>query len=78
MGELFDSVAQHYDFLNHLLSLGTDWWWREKVAAVVRRRNPKRLLDLATGSGDLLRLLERRIPGLEEAWGIDVSPAMLA
>ncbi|WP_246186509.1 class I SAM-dependent methyltransferase [Methylacidimicrobium tartarophylax] len=78
MGELFDSVAQHYDFLNHLLSLGTDWWWRERVAASVRRRGPQRLLDLATGSGDLLRLLERRIPGLEEAWGVDVSPSMLA
>ncbi len=78
MGELFDSVARHYDFLNHLLSLGTDWWWRARVATAVRRRRPKRLLDVATGSGDILRLLERRVSGLEEAWGVDVSPAMLA
>lgn len=78
MGELFDSVAPRYDFLNHLLSCGSDGWWRRKVAAAVCRHGPKRLLDLATGSGDLLRLLERRIAGLEEAWGIDVSPSMLA
>ncbi|VVM07233.1 demethylmenaquinone methyltransferase / 2-methoxy-6-polyprenyl-1,4-benzoquinol methylase [Methylacidimicrobium cyclopophantes] len=78
MGELFNSVAPRYDFLNHLLSCGIDRWWRKRVAAAVVRRRPKRLLDLATGSGDLLRLLERRLPSLEEAWGIDVSPSMLA
>lgn len=78
IGELFDSVAPRYDFLNHLLSGGSDWRWREKVASAVARRSPKRLLDLATGSGDLLRLLERRIPTLEETWGVDLSPSMLA
>ncbi|QSR85861.1 class I SAM-dependent methyltransferase [Methylacidimicrobium sp. B4] len=78
MGELFDSVAQRYDFLNHLLSGGSDWRWRETVASAVGRCGPRRLLDLATGSGDLLWLLERRITTLEEAWGIDVSPSMLA
>lgn len=78
MGDLFDSVAPRYDFLNRLLSCGTDRRWREKVAAVVRDRAPRRLLDLATGSGDLLRLLEQHIPTLEEAWGVDISASMLA
>ncbi len=78
MGELFDSVAQRYDFLNHLLSGGSDWRWRETVASAVGRCGPRRLLDLATGSGDLLRLLERRVTTLDEAWGIDVSSSMLA
>ncbi|MGD9896937.1 MAG: bifunctional demethylmenaquinone methyltransferase/2-methoxy-6-polyprenyl-1,4-benzoquinol methylase UbiE [Candidatus Methylacidiphilaceae bacterium] len=78
IGELFDSVAPRYDFLNHLLSFGADRWWREKLVVTVRGRKPRRLLDLATGSGDLLRLLERHIEGLEEAWGVDVSASMLA
>ena len=56
----FDPIADRYDFLNHLLSLGQDFYWR---AVMVKELNPlegERILDLATGTGDSLwRMISR-------------------
>jgi demethylmenaquinone methyltransferase/2-methoxy-6-polyprenyl-1,4-benzoquinol methylase len=54
---LFSAIAQRYDLANHLLSGGLDFFWRRRAAAIVRRRQPRRILDLATGSGDLARTI---------------------
>ncbi|MES2310232.1 MAG: ubiquinone/menaquinone biosynthesis methyltransferase [Verrucomicrobiota bacterium] len=51
---LFSRVARRYDFLNHLLSGGVDYYWRGFLAQRVREQYPTDLLDLATGSGDVL------------------------
>ena len=47
---------------NHLLSLGLDFWWRSRAAAIVRSWQPQRVLDLATGSGDLARAIQKACP----------------
>ncbi|MEO6053603.1 MAG: ubiquinone/menaquinone biosynthesis methyltransferase [Chthoniobacterales bacterium] len=49
----FASISQRYDLANHLLSGGIDYLWRARVAKIVSNWAPRRLLDLATGSGDL-------------------------
>jgi demethylmenaquinone methyltransferase / 2-methoxy-6-polyprenyl-1,4-benzoquinol methylase len=59
---MFASIAQRYDLANHLLSGGLDFLWRRRVAHWVRRWNPTRILDLATGSGDLAFTLRKACP----------------
>jgi demethylmenaquinone methyltransferase / 2-methoxy-6-polyprenyl-1,4-benzoquinol methylase len=76
---MFDSVAQRYDLLNHLLSFNVDRSWRRRTVDrvdSVLRRNGARVLDLCCGTGDLMLALEaRRGAGV---WGSDFSHPMLA
>lgn len=74
---MFERVARRYDLANHLLSGGLDFWWRHRAAGIVRRWQPRQLLDLATGSGDLALTIQRRLPETEIT-GADFSPEMLA
>ena len=59
---LFTAIAGRYDLANHLLSGGLDFYWRRRAAAIVRGWNPARILDLATGSGDLALTLRAMCP----------------
>ena len=59
---LFGSIAGRYDLANHLLSGGLDFLWRRRAARIVRGWAPERILDLATGSGDVALTLRRAVP----------------
>lgn len=59
---MFSSIAGRYDLANHLLSGGMDFLWRERVARLVAGKRPRRILDLATGSGDLALELKKSCP----------------
>ncbi|HRI69645.1 MAG TPA: ubiquinone/menaquinone biosynthesis methyltransferase, partial [Polyangium sp.] len=52
-GAMFDAIAARYDTLNRILSLGMDQGWRRKAVAALALRPGARVLDLATGTGDL-------------------------
>ncbi|KZK73574.1 MAG: dimethylmenaquinone methyltransferase [Pelodictyon luteolum] len=77
--QMFDEVAPTYDFLNHLLSLGIDNYWR--AAATSRARKlllnvpAPRILDVATGTGDLADAMTK-IPNAKVS-ALDLSPEML-
>ena len=58
----FASIARRYDLANHLLSGGMDIFWRGRVARTVRGWEPRDILDLATGTGDLALALQRACP----------------
>lgn len=73
--QMFDSIAPAYDFMNRAMTLGIDRRWRSK--AVDMLGNPKEILDVATGTGDLALLLARRIPG-STVTGIDLSEGMIS
>jgi len=75
--DLFTSIARRYDLANHLLSGGLDFFWRRRTARAVRELRPARILDLATGSGDLALTLRAACPG-SLIVGADFCPPMLA
>lgn len=72
----FERIAGRYVLTNHVLSCGTDIWWRRKVARIVAGWRPGRVLDVATGTGDLALAIQRACPGAEVT-GSDFSPGML-
>jgi demethylmenaquinone methyltransferase/2-methoxy-6-polyprenyl-1,4-benzoquinol methylase len=72
---MFDTIAPKYDFLNHFLSLNIDTIWRKKVIKIVSAHNPKRILDVATGTGDLAIAALASNP--DRIDGIDISEGML-
>jgi demethylmenaquinone methyltransferase/2-methoxy-6-polyprenyl-1,4-benzoquinol methylase len=74
--DAFAKIARRYVITNHVLSLGTDILWRRKVAGLVRKLNPRRVLDLATGSGDLAAAIANQCPEAAIT-GVDFSAPML-
>jgi demethylmenaquinone methyltransferase / 2-methoxy-6-polyprenyl-1,4-benzoquinol methylase len=74
---MFGRVAPRYDLLNHVLCGGTDLYWRWRLARAVRAQRPKRALDLATGSGDVLLALRRHRAFSDFAAGADFCLPML-
>ena len=75
--EMFDRIAPRYDLLNHTLSMNIDRIWRRHVVREVRRSAPRRILDVATGTGDLAIEMARRIDGVQ-VLAVDLSEQMLS
>lgn len=75
--EMFDNIAPKYDLLNHTLSMSIDRVWRRRVVGEVRRAKSGRILDVATGTGDLAIAMARRIRDVQ-VLGVDLSEQMLA
>ena len=74
---MFSEIAPRYDLLNRLLSFGADLRWRRRAVDLALEEAPRRILDLATGTGDLALMLKERAPGAEVV-GADFAPPMLA
>jgi demethylmenaquinone methyltransferase / 2-methoxy-6-polyprenyl-1,4-benzoquinol methylase len=73
--KMFDDISPKYDFLNHFLSFGIDFSWRKKLVALLSERHPHRILDVATGTGDVAIALTYL--DTEQIVGIDISDKML-
>ncbi|MXV38706.1 bifunctional demethylmenaquinone methyltransferase/2-methoxy-6-polyprenyl-1,4-benzoquinol methylase UbiE [Flavobacteriaceae bacterium Ap0902] len=74
--QMFDNVSHKYDFLNRLLSVGIDIQWRKKVVKIIKNAEPKTILDVATGTGDLAIALAKQNPQAQIT-GFDLSAGML-
>lgn len=72
---MFNDIAPKYDLLNHVLSLGIDILWRKRVRRLLATIKPKRILDIATGTGDLAIELAKLNP--DEIVGADIAVDML-
>jgi len=72
---MFDNIAHRYDFLNRFLSLGIDKGWRKKAIKMLEAYQPKRILDVATGTADFAIATLEINP--EEVIGVDISEGML-
>ena len=73
--EMFDNIAHRYDFLNHLLSLGIDIIWRKKAVKFIGTIQPKKILDVASGTGDFA--FEALTLNPDKIIGFDLSEGMM-
>lgn len=73
---LFTAIAGRYGLANHLLSGGIDFWWRHCVAKQVQDWAPKKILDVATGNGDLAFAISKKSP-TAQLIAVDFCPEML-
>jgi len=73
--KMFDNISENYDDLNRVISLGIDVKWRKKVVEIVGKNNPKQILDIATGTGDLVLMMASLNP--DKIVGLDISSGML-
>ena len=78
VGAVFDRVAERYDLMNDLMSLGLHRLWKAFAVSIARPRPGERILDVASGSGDLARALGRRVQPGGEIWLTDINRSMLA
>jgi demethylmenaquinone methyltransferase/2-methoxy-6-polyprenyl-1,4-benzoquinol methylase len=72
---MFDNISENYDGLNRVISLGIDMKWRKKVVALVAEKNPETILDIATGTGDLVIMMSNT--SAKKIIGLDISAGML-
>jgi len=75
VAKMFDTISGDYDGLNRVISFGIDVKWRKKVVKIVDQTNPKLILDIATGTGDLAIALAKT--NADKIIGLDISSGML-
>jgi len=75
---MFGEIAGKYDFLNHLLSLNVDRYWRWRTVRTVAPKGGDRILDVCTGTGDLALAYHKASKGEAEIVGADFCHEMLA
>jgi demethylmenaquinone methyltransferase/2-methoxy-6-polyprenyl-1,4-benzoquinol methylase len=75
--QMFGSIAARYDLANHILSCGFDFYWRKRASQTVAHWRPNKIVDLATGTGDLAFAIVKKSPNAEIV-GVDFSEDMLA
>jgi demethylmenaquinone methyltransferase/2-methoxy-6-polyprenyl-1,4-benzoquinol methylase len=75
--EIFSTITGKYDFLNRILSLRRDVYWRNFAAGKMRFSKTRRYLDVACGTGDLSIAAARKHPQISVT-GIDFVPEMIA
>jgi demethylmenaquinone methyltransferase / 2-methoxy-6-polyprenyl-1,4-benzoquinol methylase len=78
VAQVFDSVARRYDVMNDLMSAGMHRLWKRFAVTVAKVRPGERVLDVATGSGDLARLLAPLVGANGQLWMSDINGSMLA
>jgi len=72
---MFDNIANRYDLLNNILSLGIHKGWRKTCVNLLKAKQPKKILDVATGTGDFAIECVKLNP--EKIIGIDISEGMM-
>lgn len=75
VADMFNSISKKYDFLNHFLSMGIDILWRKRAIKQLKADQPKLILDVATGTGDLA--IEALKLNPDKVIGVDISRGML-
>lgn len=73
---MFDNIAGRYDFLNHFLSFGLDFYWRKKALKLTGLNSESILIDVACGTGDVA--IQARKMGVKKIYGADFSYNMLS
>ena len=72
---MFDGISKNYDLLNRIITLGIDILWRKRVVKLLEKEKPNSLIDIATGTGDLV--IELAKLKADKIIGLDISLGML-
>jgi len=72
---IFDDISRKYDFLNHFLSAGIDFYWRKKALKLTKISRKAVLLDVACGTGDFS--ISAKKSGIKNIFGADFSKNMM-
>jgi demethylmenaquinone methyltransferase/2-methoxy-6-polyprenyl-1,4-benzoquinol methylase len=75
VAQMFDNISPKYDLLNHVLSMGIDKGWRKEAVKLLKKDQPKHILDVATGTADFAIAALDANP--DHITGIDISAGML-
>jgi len=75
VAQMFDNISNRYDLLNSLLSFGTHKGWRKKCVKLLAKKDPKIILDVATGTADFAIECAKLSP--QKITGIDISEGMM-
>lgn len=75
VSQMFDNVSGNYDQLNRVITFGMDIQWRKNMVEVVKAHQPNRILDMATGTGDMAIMFAKT--QAEQIVGLDISRGML-
>lgn len=75
VAQMFDTISGNYDGLNRVISFGIDVKWRKKVIQLIGAKKPKKILDIATGTGDLAIMMSDL--DADKIVGLDISVGML-
>ena len=73
--QMFNGISRSYDLLNRVITLGVDVIWRKRVVRLIQKNKHQVLLDIATGTGDLVLALSKL--KTKKIIGLDISPGML-
>lgn len=76
VADMFDNIAGRYDFMNRFLSARTDIGWRKKAIRLLKKDNPKTILDVASGTADMAIRAAKTLDA-DKIVGIDISAQML-
>jgi len=74
--KMFNGISSNYDILNKIITLGIDTIWRKRVVSLVKKNKHDSILDIATGTGDLVLALAKL--KTSKIIGLDISPGMLS
>lgn len=74
---MFNNIAEKYDQLNNILSLGKFHSWRYALIDILATYSPRKVLDIATGTGDLAIDMANKIASIENILGVDISEEMM-
>ncbi len=73
--QMFDTISGNYDGLNRVISFGIDAKWKKKILKIIASKNPNKILDIATGTGDMAILMSQT--NAAKIIGLDISAGML-
>ena len=73
--QMFDTISDNYDILNRVISFGIDIKWRRRVVAILKKKKPQNILDIATGTGDMAISLAKT--NARQITALDISLGML-
>ena len=76
MSDMFDTISQEYDGMNRMITFGIDMSWRKKVINMIAATKPNKVLDIASGTGDLAIMTAQKTDA-QEIIGADISEGML-